>query len=96
MPAASSRTHSSLSAFVFPHVLLFEQLRELEAAGVVRRAVFDEVPPNVEYSLTPTGAELTVAWLSKCRGIRIRGDKQSVRYSPMMVNHVLDLRCVVR
>ncbi|QDE70185.1 MULTISPECIES: winged helix-turn-helix transcriptional regulator [Myxococcus] len=41
--------------------VLFEQLRELEAAGVVGRAVFDSVPPKVEYSLTQTGAELSNA-----------------------------------
>lgn len=37
------------------------QLRELEAVGVVRREVFDEVPPRVEYSLTPRGRELSGA-----------------------------------
>ncbi|MCP3143591.1 winged helix-turn-helix transcriptional regulator [Pyxidicoccus xibeiensis] len=41
--------------------VLFEQLRELEADGVVGRAVFDVVPPKVEYSLTPTGAALSHA-----------------------------------
>ncbi|WP_408891116.1 winged helix-turn-helix transcriptional regulator [Myxococcus faecalis] len=41
--------------------VLFEQLRELEAAGVVGRAVFDEVPPKEEYSLTPTGLTLAQA-----------------------------------
>lgn len=33
-------------------------LRELEAAGVVEREVFPEVPPRVEYRLTPRGRSL--------------------------------------
>lgn len=41
--------------------VLAEQLRELELAGVVRREDFGEVPPKVEYSLTPAGAELNEA-----------------------------------
>ncbi|WP_141326010.1 helix-turn-helix domain-containing protein [Myxococcus sp. AB025B] len=41
--------------------ILFEQLRELEADGVVARVVFDSVPPKVEYSLTPAGAALNDA-----------------------------------
>lgn len=41
--------------------VLAAQLRELEAAGVVRREVYDEVPPRVEYSLTPRGRELNDA-----------------------------------
>jgi DNA-binding HxlR family transcriptional regulator len=38
--------------------MLTQQLRQLEAAGLVRREVFPQVPPKVEYSLTPTGDEL--------------------------------------
>lgn len=41
--------------------VLIQQLRELEADGVVRRKVFHEVPPHVEYSLTPFGASLRTA-----------------------------------
>lgn len=41
--------------------ILFEQLRELEAYGVVHREVFDELPARVEYSLTPAGALLNDA-----------------------------------
>ncbi|AGC43526.1 HxlR family transcriptional regulator [Myxococcus stipitatus DSM 14675] len=42
--------------------VLFEQLRELEATGVVHRTVLDPEPPKVvEYSLTPTGMALTEA-----------------------------------
>ena len=39
--------------------LLTERLRELEAAGIVRRDVTDARPPLVEYSLTPKGAALS-------------------------------------
>jgi DNA-binding HxlR family transcriptional regulator len=38
--------------------MLIQQLRELEADGIVHREVFPEVPPRVAYSLTPWGAAL--------------------------------------
>ncbi|WP_257900627.1 winged helix-turn-helix transcriptional regulator [Saccharothrix obliqua] len=43
--------------------VLTAHLRELEAAGVVRRRVYDEVPPRVEYSLTDSGISLNEALL---------------------------------
>ncbi|MGK8502343.1 winged helix-turn-helix transcriptional regulator [Nocardia asiatica] len=41
--------------------VLAENLRQLESSGVVHREVYPEVPPRVEYSLTPLGEELAVA-----------------------------------
>ncbi|WP_216913878.1 winged helix-turn-helix transcriptional regulator [Nocardia noduli] len=41
--------------------VLAENLRQLEAGGVVHREVFAEIPPRVEYSLTPLGEELRLA-----------------------------------
>jgi DNA-binding HxlR family transcriptional regulator len=38
--------------------VLTQQLRELEADGIVQRQVYPVVPPQVEYRLTPAGEEL--------------------------------------
>ncbi|RFU40562.1 transcriptional regulator [Actinomadura logoneensis] len=41
--------------------VLAAQLRELIEDGIVHREELDEVPPRVEYSLTPRGAALNDA-----------------------------------
>lgn len=38
--------------------MLTLQLREMEEDGIVKRTVFPEVPPRVEYELTAIGREL--------------------------------------
>lgn len=38
--------------------ILTEQLKELEASGLIKREEFKETPPRVEYSLTPLGETL--------------------------------------
>ncbi len=38
--------------------VLTSNLREMESDGLVHREVFAEVPPRVEYSLTPLGESL--------------------------------------
>ncbi len=38
--------------------MLTQQLREMEADGIVHREVYLQVPPKVEYSLTELGQSL--------------------------------------
>src|SRR3954454_3728784 len=46
--------------------MLIQQLRELEADGIVAREDFREIPPRVEYSLTPFGVSLLEAFRPLC------------------------------
>jgi DNA-binding HxlR family transcriptional regulator len=38
--------------------MLTQQLREMEANGIIIRTIFPEVPPRVEYSLSEMGGSL--------------------------------------
>ncbi len=46
--------------------VLIQQLKELEAHGVVLRTDYKEVPPRVDYTLTPLGHSLTAAMVPLC------------------------------
>ncbi|KAA0696329.1 transcriptional regulator [Halopseudomonas laoshanensis] len=55
--------------------MLIQQLKQLEADGIVSREVYPQVPPKVEYTLTemgialgPSMAEL-IDWALKRRGV---------------------------
>ena len=47
--------------------MLTQQLRELEADGVVSREVYAQVPPKVEYSLTRLGQSVMPVIESLCQ-----------------------------
>lgn len=40
------------------NMMLAQSLKELEAAGLVHRKQYNEVPPRVEYTLTPKGKSI--------------------------------------
>ena len=46
--------------------VLIQQLKELEADGVVIRTDYKEVPPRVDYALTPIGESLARALVPLC------------------------------
>lgn len=54
--------------------MLIQQLRQMEADGIVRRIVYPQVPPKVEYCLTDWGQALCPAldalltWAAKREG----------------------------
>jgi DNA-binding HxlR family transcriptional regulator len=47
--------------------VLTQQLRELEADGIVSRKVYPQVPPKVEYSLTVRGKSLLPVVHAMCK-----------------------------
>ena len=46
--------------------MLIQQLKEMEADGIVRRTDYKEVPPRVDYALTPLGHSLAQALAPLC------------------------------
>ncbi|MFF0488960.1 winged helix-turn-helix transcriptional regulator [Nocardia sp. NPDC003482] len=58
--------------------VLTENLRHLESAGVVHREIYPEIPPRVEYSLTPLGEDLAQA----LKPLEDWGDRHRHRLAP--------------
>lgn len=46
--------------------MLIQQLKELEADGLVKRTDYKEILPRVDYSLTPLGLSLAAALVPLC------------------------------
>ena len=62
--------------------MLTTQLRELEADGIVRRTVYAEVPPRVEYALTEYAATLEQV----LRALAAWGSAHMQRAAPRHIN----------
>ena len=63
--------------------MLTLQLRELESDGVIRRKVYAEVPPKVEYSLTEFGLSLKpILLLMRDWGTQYRTKLKRARSAP--------------
>ena len=65
--------------------MLTLQLRELEADGVIVREVYPQVPPKVEYALTPLGESLAPVLISLREwgeSYRARGMEQGPGQAP--------------
>ena len=64
------------------HRTLSKQLREMEAQGLVERHDYKEIPPRVEYSLTPLGRELIPAIEAIARvGFKLKREQAKKRLS---------------
>jgi DNA-binding HxlR family transcriptional regulator len=59
--------------------MLTEKLRELEADGLIHREVYREVPPRVEYSLTPYGRGLNAILEQLCDWGKRHARKHGIR-----------------
>ena len=66
--AAAPRRFGELKRLVsgISEKMLIQQLREMEVDGIVRRKVYLQVPPKVEYSATPLGVSLNEALIPLC------------------------------
>jgi len=57
--------------------VLNKQLKEMEQSGILFKTSYPELPPRVEYSLTPLGEELVqVLWKLNNWGERLLEDKE--------------------
>jgi DNA-binding HxlR family transcriptional regulator len=63
--------------------MLTEKLRELESDGLIHREVYREVPPKVEYSLTPYGRGLDPILQQLCQWGKQHARKNRIRIEPL-------------
>lgn len=60
--------------------MLTQQLRELEDDGIIRRKIYAEIPPKVEYTLTEFGLTLSPVIQTMANwGVKYKLNKQKVR-----------------
>ena len=66
---ASTRRTGELKKLIpgITQKMLIQQLRVLESRGFIKRNVYAQVPPRVEYSLTESGKELKPILKQMCK-----------------------------
>lgn len=74
--------------------MLTQQLRELEADGVINRIVYNQVPPKVEYELSEYGSSLEGILSSLCSWgeghiIKVYGTKEDVLEESILNDHLV-------
>jgi DNA-binding HxlR family transcriptional regulator len=62
--------------------MLTQQLREMERQGLVERKIYAQVPPKVEYSLTPLGRSLKPVVDAMCRWGDLHASSAAARETP--------------
>jgi DNA-binding HxlR family transcriptional regulator len=68
--------------------ILTNQLREMEADGLILRKVYPEVPPKVEYSLSEVGRELKAVYTE----MKKWGEKNSKLLARVQKTHEQELK----
>ena len=73
--------------------MLTQQLRELEADGVINRIVYNQVPPKVEYELSEYGTSLESILSALCNWgevhiTKVYGDKFAVLENSILNNNL--------
>lgn len=58
--------------------VLTQQLRQMERNGLVERKVYAQVPPRVEYALTPLGRSLKPVVDTMCRWGELHASKAAL------------------
>ena len=61
--------------------MLTQQLRELEADKIIRRKIYRQVPPKVEYILTPRGESLRPVMIAMCAWGETNANREDVQGS---------------
>src|SRR5215475_5561849 len=65
--------------------MLIQHLKEMEADGIVTRRDFKEIPPRVEYALTPFGESLSVALTPLCEWGTLHMRRAEARSQPDVI-----------
>lgn len=66
-PVTDAVWRTEEGAYAITNAMLTNALKELEADGLVHREPYSEIPPRVEYTLTPKGRDLLPVFYAICQ-----------------------------